>query len=228
MAQRPWWSPGGGRSPFGGEEGALSELAAFGMALPWFALLPRGDGHPVLVIPGFRGNDSSTVPLRSVLTWLGYDVAGWGQGVNRGPDEETLRTLNARFEDVYGRRGQPVSLIGWSLGGVYARGLARRAPDRVRQVITLGSPFRRFESSRRIGTPQVPVTSIWSRSDPIVDYRNALEEPGPRVENIEVRGTHLGLGHNPAVVLAVADRLAQPAGAWKPFTPSPVARSLYP
>jgi pimeloyl-ACP methyl ester carboxylesterase len=121
-----------------------------------------------------------------------------------------------------------VSLVGWSLGGVYARGLARHAPHQVREVITLGSPFGRLEKARGLTPPPVPLTAIYSRSDPIVDWRSASEPPGPRRESIEVRGSHLGLGHNPAVVVVVADRLAQRETDWKPFRPSPMVRQLFP
>jgi pimeloyl-ACP methyl ester carboxylesterase len=197
------------------EQRAVWELGAFGASLPWFSLLPRGDGHPVLVLPGLGGSDQSTVPLRRVLRSLGHDVHGWGLGRNEGPTRQVLE-------------GKAVSLVGWSLGGVFARGLARHAPHQVRQVVTLGSPFRRLETSRRLTPPPVPLTAIYSRTDPIVDWRSASEPTGPKRESIEVRGSHLGLGHNPAVVVAVADRLAQREGSWKPFRPSPVVRHLFP
>ena len=216
------------RGPLAGEERSLGELAAFGAALPWLAMLPRGDGHPVLVIPGFRASDVSTVPLRSLLQWLGYQVGGWGLGVNAGPDERTMRGVAERLEELHSARGRKVSLVGWSLGGVYARALARRSPEQVRQVITLGSPFRSFESARRGRTPPVPVTAIYSRTDPIVHWTDAMEPPGPQAESIEVRGSHIGLGHNPAVAVAVADRLAQREGRWRPFQVPATLRQLFP
>jgi pimeloyl-ACP methyl ester carboxylesterase len=210
------------------EQRAVLEYGAFGVAWPWFSLLPRGEGQPVLVLPGFAGSDRSTVPLRSVLRNLGYDARGWGLGRNDGPHPEILDGMVSRLAGLAEASGQPVSLVGWSLGGVYARGLARHTPHRVRQVITLGSPFRATESGQGLSTPPVPVSAIYSKSDAIVPWRAAIEEDGPRRESIEVRGTHLGLGVNPAVVVAVADRLAQPLDGWKPFSPGPLVRHLFP
>ncbi len=213
------------------EQRAFFELGAFGAALPWFSFLPRGDGHPVLVLPGLAATDGSTIPLRGVLRALGYDAHGWSLGRNTGPDEETVRGMVERVEELWGASGRrPVSLIGWSLGGVYARGLARRHPDRVRQVITLGSPFRPIEAERGDDTPPVPTTAVFSRTDAVVPWLAAIEQPGPARESVEVRGSHLGLGHNPAVVVVVADRLAQAPGAdaWQPFRPPRVLQHWFP
>jgi pimeloyl-ACP methyl ester carboxylesterase len=210
------------------EQRALLELGAFGVAWPWFSLLPRGDGGPVLVLPGFAGSDGSTLPLRSVLRNLGHEVHGWGMGRNEGPHPDVLRGLVDRLDQLQRAADRPVSLVGWSLGGVYARGLARHSPHLVRQVITLGSPFRRTEAAQGATTPPVPVTAIYSKTDAIVPWRFASEEDGSRRESIEVRGSHLGLGHNPAVIVAVADRLAQPQEGWRPFTPAPWMRHLFP
>jgi pimeloyl-ACP methyl ester carboxylesterase len=213
------------------EQRAVLEFGAFTAALPWFGLLPRGDGHPVLVLPGYLASDASTVPLRNVLAGLGHRPHGWELGRNRGPDRATRAALARRFEQVWDAGGgRPLSLVGWSLGGVYARGLARRYPDRVRQVITLGSPFRTVEVEAGQGPPPtgIPCTAIWSRSDAVVPWRAACEDDRPLAENIEVRGSHLGLGHNPAVVVAVADRLAQQPGSWRPFRPTGPARRLFP
>ena len=210
------------------EQRAVWELGAFGASLPWFSLLPRGDGHPVLVLPGLGGTDQSTVPLRQVLRALGHEVHGWGLGRNQGPDRALLEGMAARLAELSRKEGRPVSLVGWSLGGVYARGLARHAPHQVRQVLTLGSPFRGLETARGLAPPPVPLTAIYSKSDAVVDWHGAIEEAGPKRESIEVRGSHMGLGHNPAVVVAVADRLAQAEGSWKPFRPAPLVRHLFP
>jgi pimeloyl-ACP methyl ester carboxylesterase len=216
------------RSPFVGEARALGELAAFGAALPWFSFLPRGDGHPVMVLPGFAGDDSSTAALRGVIGGLGYDVTGWGLGRNRGGGHDVQQALEARLEERSRRRSAPVSLVGWSLGGVFARNLARRQPELVRQVITMGSPFRRLERKRDGEGLAVPCTAVYSRSDPIVHWQDAMEDDGPRSESVEVQGSHLGLGHNPAVVLVVADRLARRPGSWRPFRPPLGAHHLFP
>jgi pimeloyl-ACP methyl ester carboxylesterase len=138
-----------------------------------------------------------------------------------------------------------VSVIGWSLGGIYARQLARRSPDAVRQVITLGSPIRlerhQQSNARRLfhhyadrhierwaGPLPVPATCVYSRLDGVVAWRACLDQPSPRAENVEVRASHLGFGHHPAVLWLVADRLAQPRDAWTPFLPPRFTGLAYP
>lgn len=203
--------------------------------------LPRGDGHPVLVLPGLLTTNRSTRLLRAVLAGLGYAVYGWRAGRNVGPTERAVHGLLEHLNRLGDRFGRPVSLIGWSLGGIHARRTARRRPEVVRQVITLGSPFRlaRAEQSRahalfdryahrhveRWDLPferdldplPVPATAIYSRLDGIVAWGTCLDRPAPRTENIGVYASHLGLVHHPAVIWAIADRLAQPAGSWEPF-----------
>src|ERR1700746_2565196 len=120
---------------------AINEFGAFLGALPLLSLAPYGDGHPVLVLPGLIASDLSTQPLRVFLRTRGYAVSGWGQGRNFGPRpgvQDAMSELLEETNDLYGRK---VSLIGWSLGGIYARQLAKMMPERVRSVITLGSPF---------------------------------------------------------------------------------------
>lgn len=173
----------------------------------------KGDGHPVLVMPGLTAGDSSTTPLRMFLRRIGYDAHGWGMGTNRGVSQQRVRELRAKVDELAERHDRPVSLVGWSLGGVYAHRLAELTPSSVRSVITLGSPLG---GGRRI-EPRIPVTSVYSRSDPIVPWQISLVRAGANRENVEVRGSHVGLGHNPAVVVLIADRLAQPVGAWRPY-----------
>ena len=231
---------------------ASAGWGVFLAALPLAPALPRGDGHPVLVLPGLLAGDGSTRALRGVLRGLGYRVDGWGLGRNIGPTAAVVRGLDELLEAMAGRAGRRVTLVGWSLGGIYARTLARRRPQLVRQVVTLGSPFRltsaqqsrasrafqRFSHlhvqptllplEREAAPLPVPATSIYSRWDGIVAWGACLDTPGERAENIEVIGSHLGLGHNPAVIWAVCDRLAQPEGTWTPFRPPPPLRPLYP
>lgn len=219
------------------------EAAALLSALPFLAWTPRGDGHPVLVLPGFFAGDRSTRILRWFLRDRGYHTHGWKLGRNTGPTAKILTGLAHRFAEVQDRHGSKVSLIGWSMGGLYARELARRFPTEVRQVITLGSPFR-YPSARnvsllmqwrlggqsleqvteireRLGAPlSVPTTSIYSRSDGVVAWRSCLEEEGSLRENIEVCSSHIGMGHHPATLLVIANRLAQPEGTWRPFRSS--------
>jgi pimeloyl-ACP methyl ester carboxylesterase len=231
---------------------ATAGWALFAAALPLAPTLPDGDGHPVLVLPGLLAGDASTVALRSVLARLGYAVCGWDLGRNIGPTAKVVQGLDERLADCAQRHGRAVSLVGWSLGGIYARTLALRSPHLVRQVVTLGSPFRLTSPSqsrasraferfshlhvkptqlpfeRGAAPVPVPATSIYSRYDGIVAWQACLDTPSPRAENVEVIGSHLGLGHNPSVIWVVADRLAQPEGAWRPFRPPSVLRPFYP
>lgn len=223
---------------------ALLELAALLSAYPFLRRAPRGDGHPVLVFPGFMASDFSTRALRRFLRDLGYAVHGWRLGRNRGPSPELAAGMVARLRDIRGRYGRPVSLVGWSLGGIYARELARRSVADVRQVITLASPFRDVEATnvprflravarqrplpdeadyRRIlhAPLPMPTTAIYSRSDGIAAWQSCRLDEGPTSQNIEVASSHLGIGHHPVALLTIADRLAQPEGAWKRFAPPP-------
>ena len=233
---------------------AIHELGAFLGALPLLSLAPRGDGHPVLVLPGLVASDSSTRPLRSFLKSRGYAVSGWRQGRNLGLREgvqHAMVDLVHELSDIHGRK---ISLVGWSLGGLYARQLAKMMPDRIRAVITLGSPFagdpratnawRVYELASghsadhdhddvRFGgplsqTPPVPTTAIFSRTDGICAWQGCMETPSTQSENIEVESSHCGMGHHPAAVYAVADRLAQPEGTWAPFDRSGWRSMLYP
>jgi pimeloyl-ACP methyl ester carboxylesterase len=217
----------------------------FGALLPTWPLLtraPRGDGHAVMVFPGLSANDVSTVPLRFYVQGQGYQASGWEQGFNFGPRAGVLDDAKDRLMRTFEATGRKVSLIGWSLGGVYARELAKELPQMVRGVITLGTPFggshrstnawRIYElaSGRSIaresenydlpGAPPVPTTSIYSRSDGIVAWQGSVQassDHNPHTENIEVLASHVGLGLNPSAWWAVADRLAQPEGEWQPF-----------
>ena len=206
---------------------AVGELGLLAAWSPLLALSSRGDGHTVLVMPGFGASDLSTRPLRRFLRTLGYDVHGWGLGRNRGPSPDMLERVGKRFLDIHGRRGEGVSLVGWSMGGVFARRLARLNADAVRQVITLGSPYRMLSDpgSSSLG---VPSSSVYSRTDGIAPWRTCFDGSGPRHEAVEVVGSHCGLGHHPAVLHLLADRLAQPAGTWKPFEPRGPWRPWFP
>ena len=203
--------------------------------------LPKGDGHPVLVLPGFTAADGSTLELRALLRRLGYRTFGWKLGNNLGPTPLIVRGLEARLLEIAEKEQQPITIIGWSLGGIYARDLARQHPDLVRQVITLGSPIRMTpgdpsaasrlwdtleplhdtEAVGRIGEQDepmpVPSTAVYTRSDGVVHWRLCLEVKGPQSESVEVFGSHCGLGFNASVAIVVADRLAQDVSKWKKF-----------
>lgn len=230
----------------------LAELGLFLGSFPLLPLLPAGDGHPVLVLPGLLADDVSTRPLRAVLRRLGYWVHGWRLGRNLGPTRECIVGMGARLHELRDRHQRLVSVIGWSLGGIFARELARAAPSSVRQVITLGSPirmastdqsrahraFQRFSHlhvtgadlppARAAAPLPVPATSIYSRLDGIVAWQACLDVPGPRSENIAVFASHMGIGHHPAAIYAVVDRLAQPEGTWSPFHPPRALRLAFP
>ena len=224
------------------ESRALLELAATLAAYPFLRRAPRGDGHPVLVYPGFMASDLSTRALRRFLRDLGYRAHGWKLGRNVGASPDVAVRLAERLRDVRSRYGRRVSLVGWSLGGIYARELARRFPEDVRQVITLASPFRDVEATnvprflrhvaQRRPLPEegdyrrvlhaplpVPTTAIYSRTDGIAAWESCRLEEGPLSENIEVASSHLGIGHHPVTLLTIADRLAQPEGLWRRFSP---------
>ncbi|MFZ0716710.1 esterase/lipase family protein [Mycobacterium sp.] len=231
---------------------AMAEFGLLVAALPLRQLLPVGDQQPVLVLPGLLADDDSTWALRRILRDLGYRVHGWRLGRNLGPTAATVAGLQNRLLDLRSRYDSEVSVIGWSLGGIYARILGRNTPTAVRQVITLGSPIRlaheRQSRARRaydryahlhvlpkelplessVGALPVPATSIYSRYDGIVAWQACLDVPSARAENIAVVGSHLGFGYHPAVIWAVADRLAQPLGDWAPFRPPAALRPLYP
>jgi pimeloyl-ACP methyl ester carboxylesterase len=220
---------------------ALLERLSLVAAADLLERAPRGDGQPVLVLPGLLSADVSTQPLRGYLKRLGYSAHPWLLGRNLGARGAVREKLGFRAAELAERFGRKISIVGWSLGGIYARELAKRMPERVRQVITLGSPFgdvtrptsfaRWFESEtgrdlasemphvveRIRAAPPVPSTAIYSRSDGITHWRVCRESDGPRRENIEIFGSHWGLSWNPLALWAIADRLAQPEDAWKPF-----------
>lgn len=226
------------------------ELGATLSMWPLLRLAPRGDGHPVLVLPGLVASDVSTRLLRRFLRDQGYRVYGWNMGRNLGLRAGVEAGIRKRLAELYRRDGQKVSLVGWSLGGLYARFLAKHHPEMVRDVITLGSPFtghpratnawRVYEwaSGQRVDDPTshervrgrltVPATSIFSRTDGVVAWPCSVDDVTPISENIEVYASHLGLGVHPAVLFAVADRLAQREGAWRPFERTGLRALAYP
>ena len=211
---------------------------------------PHGDGHPVLVIPGFLSGESATRYLRRSLQRLGYAAHDWELGRNlrvRRGMEDAFDTTIRRLADLHGRR---VSIVGWSAGGIYAREIARRAPEHTRMVVTLGAPFRgnhrathawrlyslvnrgpaleerMSEAARRAREEPLPVptTCVYSRSDGIVAWECCTSLPAPLTENVEVRSSHVGFGHNLEALYVLADRLAQPEGEWRPLAKGPARR----
>lgn len=236
------------------EQRAIFELGAFVASSPFLRIAGRGDKHPVLILPGFTTSDRSTGPLRWQLRQQGYWVHGWRLGRNLGPTKEVTEGIQQRLEELYDRHGSKVSLIGWSLGGLYARELARQNPDMVRQVITLGSPFRMVSGDRSsasvladlvehrfdegfsyLDLPEherepitVPSTAIYTRTDGVVRWHLCIDEPGELRENVEVLGSHSGLGFNGMVLWVLSDRLRRAEGEWKPFRAPRSLRHLFP
>lgn len=230
------------------EARAIFEWGAYLLAWPWMRFAPKGDGHPVLVLPGLIAGDTSTWPLRNFLSQLGYVAYPWNLGANFGPRGDTVAKLIARVTEIERLHQQKISLIGWSLGGAMARALAGHLPNQVRNVITLGSPvqaqhpranhaWRLFEavSGWRVDDPELgeltghplamPSTSIFSKADGIVNWRVSVAPDHPRAENIEIAASHLGLGVNPLALFAIADRLAQAEEQWRPFDREGLVRS---
>lgn len=242
-----FWTLSEGRSIF--------EFGAFLAAFPALALSHRGDGHPVIVFPGFLASDRSTQPLRALLKGMGYAPYGWGLGRNMNYNEELEQAMLSLLDEVCTRHGQSVSLIGWSLGGTFAREIAKAKPDQVRCVITMGSPISpnrdnmspltKAVSDRVSGPaedvyaekmaqlnvpPPTPTTSIYSKTDGIVGWRGAYQHPHPnncQIENIAVPASHSGYGVNPLVVHIIADRLSQAEGAWQPFDSNGAKKFFY-
>jgi hypothetical protein len=232
---------------------AVAQMGPLTFSALLLATQPRGDGHPVLVLPGLVASDSSTVTWRGVLRRLGCRTYGWRLGRNIGPAARAVHGMRARLGQLTNRFGQLVSLIGWNLDGIYARQHAERTVHALRQVIARGTPIRqaRTEQSHadRLfrdhchwhtetwdvalehaeGPLSGPTTSTYSPLDGIVAWRPCLNVRGPQAENIAVTASHRGFGHHPAVIWAATDRLAQPpAGAWAPLRPPSLLRAVYP
>jgi pimeloyl-ACP methyl ester carboxylesterase len=234
-------------------------LLEIGASYPFSSLFAKtnktGDGHPVMVIPGFMGSDTSTVILRKFIKNLGYDTYDWGLGRNVGK-VEYLELLLERLDEIYQKTGKSVSLVGWSLGGVFARQLAKKRPDIIRQVITLGSPFAGltepnnaswaytlitggkkvkeindiFLANVPLPAP-VPTTAIYTKEDGIVQWQTCMEKTEDRLhQNIQVHGSHIGLGANPSVLSIIADRLRFGKNNWSKFEPTGLLNNkiLYP
>lgn len=196
--------------------------------------LPRGDGHPIVVFPGLASDGKTMTALRDFLRDLGYTVYDWGRGYNNGPQGDTsewLRELALDIQQMVSAHTEGVTLLGWSLGGIYAREVSKHIKPAVRQVITIGSPFAAEPTQVRVGllwrwvngrpmqlddalrtqlqtAPEVPTTSIYSRTDGVVAWQTCIQ-PGehPHVEHVEVEASHCGMCWNPSVLRAVAERL---------------------
>lgn len=190
----------------------------------------RGKGQPVMVLPGFLASDLTTSRLRRSLNSAGYLAEGWGLGFNLGARADVLDRLGLRIARLAERAGRPVSLLGWSLGGVFAREVAKQVPDQVRLVMTLGSPFsgdprannawRLYElvNDHRVDAPPINTVladkppartiALWSRRDGIIPPECAAGQPGERDSAVEVDCRHLGFAGSRAGIASIAQVLA--------------------
>ena len=216
-------------------------------------LLQKSDLEPaqgIIVLPGFLGSDAYNKPLVDFLNARGHTASGWMNGRNTGPDgmrQKMYQEIEYRVQQM----GQKVTLIGHSLGGIYARELARGMPENIERVITLGSPFsggdnattmvgklywtlnkgdpRRKTVDRLKPAPKVPLTSVFTRGDGIINWKNAVQKGGhQRSENIEVYGSHCGLTQNIAVWHLLLDRLSQDSENWQKFDNAGWKKKIYP
>lgn len=203
---------------------------------------PRGNGQPVMLIPGFLGNDAAMGKLAAHLKAHGYRVYGWGQGFNTGMTEAKAGALALQLKDITAKHsGHKVALIGFSLGGVYARELARDNPQMVSQVITMGSPFamtdkngnldKRIQSVAQAFNPTaedpsdtrtplpVPTTSLYSTNDFMVMWKGSLNSKQKTAENIPVAPGHLGMTSDRKTADIILHRLAETPQGWQPLAP---------
>ncbi|MEM9820949.1 MAG: alpha/beta hydrolase [Bacteroidota bacterium] len=202
-----------------------------------------GDGHPVLVIPGFMASPTSTRRLRLFLQKIGYHPYDWGLGRNYAKVED-LQILEQSIDKIYEKHQGQLTLIGWSLGGVYARELAKLKSEKIRQVITMAAPFAGINQPNnaqwlyrlisrywsyneldqewiaRLPEPApVPSTALYSKKDGIVPWQVCMEQAEDKLhQNIEVSSSHMGMGFDPLVWTIIADRLSYQKGNWRVYS----------
>jgi hypothetical protein len=240
---------------------AFLEMATLPYALPWLLNLPKGDGQPVLLLPGFMASEVTMIALQAFLRNRGYDVSHWGFGRNVGFQPKHAKAVEQKIRYIHHSTGRKVSLVGWSLGGIFAMYGARQAPECVRSVITLGSPIGMDAKGERnvprllkamyrlVAHPMgalvhenqpagkvlmaqsplgLPVSCLYGVGDGVVPPQEATMDGDPALhENIRVPASHMGMAFNPVVLWIVADRLAQPEGQWKPFSPEGLPARAY-
>lgn len=214
--------------------GAL-EPARLLFRAPLLATLPRGDGSHVMLLPGYGASESSTTMLQGFLRLLGYRSSAWGLGRNTGNVAKLMPRVLDRVDELVAEHDADVHLLGWSLGGYIAREAARERPDKIRSVITMGSPviggpkyttvagryrrnghdldeIERLVDARYAKPLATPVTAIFSKSDGIVAWEACIDRRSPGMEHVEVQTTHIGLGFCPEVYRIIAQRLARHSG----------------
>jgi len=204
---------------------------------------PVGDGHSVLVFPGLGAAGFTTSCLRRHLTHAGFKSHDWGLGMNTGPKgafDPWLSGLVDKVQQLHAASGRKISLVGWSLGGIYAREIAKLCPGSVRQVITLGTPIASVGDAHHVRLlylllngdtsqltpalqarlrerPPVPTTALYSKKDGVVSWHGCVEKSTKLSESVEVKASHLGMVTHPQVLRLVADRLTLPEDDWRPL-----------
>lgn len=208
------------------------EFASIGLYAHMLAKAPKGDGRPILLVPGYQASDMSMKPLGAYLHYLGYQVYYSELGRNKGKVNTDMLRVGRRAEEIAEElNGQTVTLIGWSLGGVLTREAARLFPESVREIITLGTPIKGGPKFTSIGKQYIAlnkididsfeidvhkrncigfdqaVTSIYSKTDGVVGWQASVDTYNSQAKNIEVKSSHLGLGVNPQVWKHIAETL---------------------
>lgn len=216
---------------FSGEWRIFREATRLLLSSPQILRAARGKGEPVLLTPGWRAPQASMDPLRRLLTRKGYDARHWGEGVNRGNVAQYLERLVPRVRQIAEDSECPVALVGWSLGGVISREIARELPEHTACVVTYGSPIvggpvytaaaasysdeQREQILRSIAEREqqrpivAPIAAVFSRIDGIVDWRACIDRSNPDVVHYEVDSTHLSMGIDPAIWQVVLETLSQ-------------------
>lgn len=227
-------------------------FGAFVASTPFLQFAPKGDGHPVLVLPGLLTSDNVTTPLRNFLKGRNYNAYPWELGVNTVNYEHIEDKIYELVAKIHEESGQKLSLIGWSAGGIFARAVAHEMPHKIRQVITLGSPFKGIKGKSNVEwvlenllgkkthmvedvilekaslSPPVPSTALYTKADGIVAWQTCLDDKEDNMtENIEVITSHIGMGYHPQALLCIADRLAQKEEEWKPFKNSNFGKTFF-
>ncbi|WP_137120109.1 esterase/lipase family protein [Segeticoccus rhizosphaerae] len=199
---------------------ASIELASVPFMAPFLLGATRAHGQPVLAVPGLCGGNGWTLAMRSHLRALGHSPHRMHRGTMLGKPATVVQTLIDRVDQISHEEG-PVGLVGWSVGGAFARQVALARPDRVRLLVTLGAPLDGAWYATRWAAAMrplpVPVTAVYSRSDGVFDWHRCLQPRGPRAENVEIISSHLGMGVHPAALHVVADRLGQAPHIWHAY-----------
>lgn len=218
----------------------IYELNEYFKSLPLLNNSFSGNNDPVLVLPGFMTGDFCTSPMRTFLNSIGYCAEPWELGINTGPTNKLINSVASRVMELYEKYNKPINLVGWSLGGIYAREIAKRLPDQIDKVITLGTPFnglnvelvKKYFLDSGINdldalTPKMvnqlhiqsghPYTSIYSKSDQLINWRACYikNNLAQKIESVEIDSSHFGMCHNPSAINVVADRLSYTTENWK-------------